>query len=144
MHDVGLHCALIYDTFLLHFRFRMVTFHVGDVSLSEGDLPGIVAVDILRFMREDLPGLVNTSREELISVMDERLRILSADLEAGRLMNREVSFKEFDACGGPHFFGKREPIISMCWVADMESAFRASFCPTEAKVGFCNNCKNCR
>lgn len=65
--------------FLLSFRFRKVTFHVGDSSLSERDVLDITAVKISRFMKEDLSCLRNSVRDELISVVDKWLRILRVD-----------------------------------------------------------------
>ena len=49
-------------------------------------------------------------------VIDECLRILRAELEGGWPWGRRVTFKEFDACGVPHFFLSRDPIISMRWI----------------------------
>lgn len=135
MHSVGLHCAL-FDVFMLCFIFRMATFCVGDSELSEEAINDIIVVDITRFIREDEHGLISSLKEELISVMDERLRVLWNDMEAGHLKVWEVSFKEFHACGAPYFFRSRESNTSMHWIADVESAFHASFCPVEAKVRF--------
>ena len=41
----------------------MVTFHVGDSDLREEDVCDIVVSKISRFMREDMPGLINPIRE---------------------------------------------------------------------------------
>lgn len=114
----------------------MVTFRVGNSSLSKRDVCDIIDVNILRFMREDFPGLVGSIRGDLIFVMDECLRVLWANLGVVQMMNREVSFMEFDTYGAPHFIGGKEPIISRRWIANVESAFCASFCLAEAKVIF--------
>lgn len=53
------------------FRFRIVTFHVGDSCIGERDVRDIVAVEIVRFMRDDLHGLINMVKDELILVMDK-------------------------------------------------------------------------
>lgn len=54
-------------------------------------------------MRDDFPVLINLVRDELISVLDEHLQILRAELEVCQPWGRAVTFKEFDACGAPHF-----------------------------------------
>lgn len=67
-------------------------------------------------------------------MMDEHLRILQVDLKVGRLKASEVTFRDFDACGAPHFFKRMEPIIIILWIICMESAICSSFCSVEAKV----------
>lgn len=57
-------------------------------------------------------------------------------MEGGRPWGHVVTFREFDAGGVPRFFGSREPITGMCWIADVESAFHANFCPTEVMVRY--------
>ncbi|CAH1412249.1 unnamed protein product [Lactuca virosa] len=72
--------------------FRMENFHVGGSCLSEGDVFDIIAMDISRFVREDLPGLISIVKEELNAVVDEQLRILRAEHEDGGPWGREVTF----------------------------------------------------
>ncbi|CAH1412629.1 unnamed protein product [Lactuca virosa] len=60
----------------------METFHFCDLELSEEVVHGIKTAEILRVLR--------------------------ADLEAGDLRAREVSFKDIDACGPPYFYGSRD------------------------------------
>lgn len=62
----------------------MVTIHVGYSGMSDRDVCDIIVVKISRFLREDLTILIIILRDELISVLDERLRILRAELEVGR------------------------------------------------------------
>lgn len=47
-------------------------------------------------MRKDFPGLISSVKDELILVMDERLKVFRFDLKASRLRTREVSFRQFD------------------------------------------------
>ncbi|CAI9276868.1 unnamed protein product [Lactuca saligna] len=108
----------------------MAIFCVGDSYMGEEDVCDIIATKIFRFMKEDLPGLINTIIKELVVVMDEHLRILQAELEGGWPCGRRVNFKEFDACVPLRFFPSKESIINMCWIANVESALCASFCPT--------------
>ena len=58
----------------------MVTLCIGDSKLIEEVIRDIIAIEILRFMREDFSGLITPLRDELISVMDEQLWVLQADL----------------------------------------------------------------
>lgn len=64
-------------------------------------------------MREDLLGLINLIRDELILVMDERLSILQVDWEVGLHEAPEVCFREFDAYRAPRFFGGNESVMIM-------------------------------
>lgn len=57
----------------------MVTFHVGDSSMSERDVLDITAVKISRFMKDDLFCLRNSVRDELILMVDKWLSILRAN-----------------------------------------------------------------
>ncbi|CAI9262603.1 unnamed protein product [Lactuca saligna] len=84
-------------------------------------------------MREDFLGLISTVMEELVIVVDLRLRILHIELVNGFPWGHRVTLKEFDAFETPCFFGSTDPILSMCWISDVESAFCACFCPTEDK-----------
>lgn len=80
--------------------------------------------------------MFDTIKDELVAMMDERFRTIQSDLEASRPRTREVTFCEFCARGAPDFSGKKEPIFSMWWIADVASAFLTSFLPDEAKVRF--------
>lgn len=111
--------------FMLSFRFTMEIVRVGGSGLSERGIHDIIDVKISRFMREDSPGLISIVRNELISAMGERLRILWGNLEDGRLRTHYFTFKEFDSCGAPHFFDSRDPIINMCWI----TMWRVPFVP---------------
>ena len=135
MHSVGLHCLLILICFL-YFRFWMVTSRVGDSNMSERDICDIIVAKILRFIREDTNGLIRTVREELITMVDERLRISWAKFEDGWPLGRRVTFIEFNSCRSPHFFGCRDPILSMHWITIVVSGFHSSFCLAEAKFKF--------
>lgn len=104
--------------------------------MSERDVCDIIVVEVSKFMREVFPGLISSVRDELISVMDERLRVLRSKMEFSRPWDHRLNFREFDACRAPCLLGSKEPIISICWISDVESGFRASFCPAEAKVRF--------
>ncbi|CAI9264123.1 unnamed protein product [Lactuca saligna] len=114
----------------------METFIVGESSLSERDVCDIIAKEISRFMREDMPRLISFVMEEMISMIYERLRVLQADLEAGRLMTQKVFFRELDTCGAPCFFEGKDHIINMRCIIDMESTFCVNFYPEEANVRF--------
>lgn len=87
--------------------------------MSEEHVCDIIAMEISRFMGEDEYGLISSLRDQLISMMDECLRVLQTGLEANFLKVWELSFKEFDAYGTPYFFASRDPIISICWIVDV-------------------------
>lgn len=104
--------------------------------MSERNLYDIIAAEISRFVSVELPCWISTIRDELILVMDDRLRVLQAELEASRPYDFGVTFKEFYSCGALCFMGRRDSSVSMRWIADVESAFRAKFCPDEVNVRF--------
>ena len=45
-----------------------------------------------------------------------------------------LTFREFCACGAPEFFGKKDPIASRWWIADIGNAFWSSLFLEEVKV----------
>lgn len=90
-----------------------MTFRVGDLDLSEEDVCNAIATEISSFMRQDIPGVINTVMEEWIAAMDEQLWDIRGDWEVGRFKDHMVTFKEFDFCGDPHLLRSRETIISM-------------------------------
>lgn len=57
-------------------------------------------------------------------------------MEASRPWGRKVTFSDFDACRAQRFMRRKDPIVIMRWIADIESAFHASFCLKEDEVGF--------
>ena len=109
---------------------RMVTFHVGDLDLSERDVRGIIVAEVLRIMREDFLVMINTIKNTLILLLGKHLRIIRAELEAGVPWACGVTFKEFGACGALQFVGSRVLIISMRWIIDIESDFLPKFYTT--------------
>ncbi|CAH1450199.1 unnamed protein product [Lactuca virosa] len=88
------------------------------------------------FMKEDLPEVILLVIYELISMVDERFRGLGYELEAIRPCAHEIAIMEFDAFGDPRFIEKMDPIVSVHWITDVESAFLANICPPEAKINF--------
>lgn len=90
-----------------------MTFRVGDLDLSEEDVCNAIATEISSFMRQDIPGVINTVMEEWIAAMDEQLWDIRGDWEVGRFKDHMVTFKEFDFCGDPHLLRSIETIISM-------------------------------
>ena len=48
--------------------------------------------------------------------------------------DRTLTFYEFRACGAPKVFGKKDPIISRRWLAEVGNIFQSSLCHEEAKV----------
>ena len=61
-------------------------------------------------------------------MLEDRLRILWAELEASRPWVCEVTFKEFNACGAPRFMGRRELIARIHCITIIESVFLIRFC----------------
>lgn len=79
IHSLGLHYEW-FDVFPLSFRLRMEVFCVGNVDQSEEVVHDIITANILRCMREYFPVLISLLRDELISIIDEKLRVLLPDL----------------------------------------------------------------
>lgn len=70
-----------FDMFPLLFSLSMVTIRDGGSNLIKGDVRDIISVEISRFVLEDFLGMNKTVRDELISIIGERFRILQAELE---------------------------------------------------------------
>ena len=45
-----------------------------------------------------------------------------------------MTFRELWACGAPDYHGKKDPIASRRWLAEVANAFRTSRCPKGDKV----------
>ncbi|CAI9293181.1 unnamed protein product [Lactuca saligna] len=108
----------------------MVTFHVGDLDLSERDVHEIIVAEVLRIMREDFLVMINMIKNKLILLLGKHLRIIRAELEAVVRWASEVIFREFGACRALQFIGTRVLIISMHWIIDIESDFLPKFYTT--------------
>lgn len=91
--------------------------------MSERDVSDFITAEVSRFLSEDSLGFINSVSKELILLMEKWFMVLLANLVTNQLMTWEFTFKEFDGCGAPCFFGKREPITNVCWIADVESSF---------------------
>ena len=69
-----------------------------------------------------------------MEILDEHLGMFRTEIMAIR--GARTPFCEFSACVAPKFFGGKDPISSMRWLADMVNAFRMSFCSEGSKVRF--------
>ena len=96
----------------------------------------LIAVEVTRGIPDATPIIFGMIKEGMMEIMEERLKAFRVEITAGQVGAQTPSFREFKACGAPKFFGDRGPIVSRCWVADIENAQHTSYCRDEAKVGF--------
>ncbi|CAI9292744.1 unnamed protein product [Lactuca saligna] len=101
-----------------------------------GPSNNIIVAKVSRFTLDDFPVMISPFNVKLTLVVDKRFRNLWANLESGQLRTFDISFLEFDVCGTPRFMWRREYIVSMWCITDVECAFLANFCPDEAKDKF--------
>lgn len=122
----------------------MVMTHHGDgfgsgLGFGSGsrdvEICNLVSMEVSMVILEDLQGMFGTIKDELVVMIDERLRTFRAEVGAGHPKTREISFWEFRVYGATEFFGK-ESIMSMHWIEEKESMFLASSCPDLAKLRF--------
>lgn len=61
-------------------------------------------------------------KEKIIELMDERLGAFRTEMVA-MVVARSLTFRGFRACGAHEFFMKKDPIVTIWWLANMENAF---------------------
>ena len=68
-----------------------------------------------------------------MQLMNEHLSALCTEI-VGLVGARSLNFREICSCGAPEFFGKKEYIASIRWLAHIRNAFWSSVCHEEVKV----------
>ena len=94
------------------------------------DMRGIIASEVREVMNEIMPGLFAQVKDELIQIIDQRVAVMRPHRV------HDSSFRDFSACNPPQFEGKRDPILSIRWISDIEGAFRTSHCAAGNKVTY--------
>jgi hypothetical protein len=99
-------------------------------------LPDMIANEVGRAFRDEIPGIFTGIRDQLNAMLEERL---TAHTAGGGRPPREFTYREFSACGPQEFHGELDPIKAMRWIDNVEGAFRTCACPEEKKVIFSLN-----
>ena len=108
------------------------------------DLRGMIALEVGETLQQLLPGIFAQMKDELGEMIDQKIeaafpaRIHQAG-GSGQSQNRSINYKDFSACQSPLFEGKKDSVTSTRSIAEVEGAFRTSFCPPEAMVRFATN-----
>ena len=97
---------------------------------SEEEIRTMIAQEVSRTLLEELPTLLENLKGDIITEIDTRV---AAAIAANSTPTppgsgpREVGFKDFSACRPPTFHGGKDPVASLRWIADIESAFYMSY-----------------
>lgn len=94
----------------------------------------MIVAEVLKVVLEDLPGMLSMIKEELVEMMAECLWTLQDELETSQPMTREITFWQLRVCGAPEFFRKKELIVCMQWIIDIEIDFLRRFFPNGEKA----------
>ena len=78
-----------------------------DKRLSE-----FIASEVTRGILNATPMMFGLIKEGIIELMEDCLRIFTADLAASQSGARSLSFKDFKGCRAPYFFGVKNPIAA--------------------------------
>jgi hypothetical protein len=130
---------------VLILTFRMNLRNRNRTTGSENpDLRDTIASEVGETLQQLLPGLFAQMKDDLSVMIDQKIEaaFTARDQRAGGCgqgQNWNISYKDFSACQSPLFEGKKDPVTSTRWIAEVEGAFRTSFCPPEAKVRFATN-----
>lgn len=75
-------------------------------------------------------------KKEMIDIFDDLYAIAQVAGGIGRLRTRDITYCDFSTCHPPTFEGRKDLIMNMLWISDMESALCKSFFPKDTKVRF--------
>ena len=73
-------------------------------------LHDLIAAEVTRVILDATPVIFVTIKEDIMEIMEERLRCFQAEIAIGQIGDRAPSFWEFNVCGVPGFFGFKDPI----------------------------------
>ena len=98
----------------------------------EGRIATMVGQEVARAFREELPGMLDAFRGNLMGTMDARITAaLAADGGRGAT---DVRLRDFSSMRPPTFEGEKDPLVSQRWIHEMESAFFTAAIPAPARV----------
>ena len=69
------------------------------------DLWEFILAEVTRGILDATPVLFDTIKEGIMKLMDDRLKTLQVEIDAGQIGARAPSFGEFKAYGAPEFVG---------------------------------------
>lgn len=124
--------------FQLHFSMVVITRGVsssGDEPIDE-KLHEFTASKITWGILEATSVIFGLIKEGMIELMEERLGVFHVELKISQFGSYTLTFRDFRSCGDPEFFGKKGPISSRGWIADMENAQMTRSCHTGEKAKF--------
>lgn len=115
---------------------------------AEVNTTQLMVREIRKALIEMLPPIVAEIKEDMGSMMDQKLSVLWATKETTTATQvvvptpraaREVSYRDFSACDAPKFHGVLDPVKCAEWIEDVEGAFLISKCAEDCKVVFASN-----
>lgn len=93
-----------------------------------------------------IPEVFEYIKTKLVAMFDERYVVVTDVVAVAAVINafgqhraRSVTYSEFCTTHPPNFYGGMDPIISMRWIIDVESAFRLCLCLEVLKAKFALN-----
>ena len=108
-------------------------FGTGSDPFDDG-LREFIASEITRGILDATLMIFGSIKEGIIELTEVRLRDFRSDMAHSQSGTRTLSFKDFRGCGAPDFFGVKEPIVAIWWIADIASAQLTSFFHDGSKV----------
>ena len=122
---------------------RATTSRNGGNNNEDPDLVEIISAEVREALQQILPGLFEQIMTELRTELEESVAAMIATARNGNglagVQTRASNIRDFKACQPPFFEGKKDPLISMRWISEVEGAFRTSLCPEESKVPLAAN-----
>lgn len=116
---------------------------LGGESFGEGssdsNLHDLVAFYVLWIILKELPGMFGRINEELIYTFDKRYADTQTTSRVGQTRTGDITYCDFFACQPPLFEGRKDLIVSMLWIANVESNFCTCFFPKDGNVWFVVN-----
>lgn len=94
---------------------------------SDVELHELIATQVSRVFLQDMPDMFGMMNEGMIEIMDECMWSILVKLRTGQFGACNLTFLHFHACGAPEFQGKKELVLSMRWIVDVEIAFLTIF-----------------
>ncbi|XP_023745281.1 uncharacterized protein LOC111893454 [Lactuca sativa] len=100
---------------------------------GDSNLRGLIASEISRALSDAISVPVARLTEELLDIFNERHPNVGWARQLGIW---DVTCRDMSVCQPSMLKGRKERILSMRWIEEMESAFCSGFCPERARVRF--------
>ena len=103
------------------------------VGFMDDQMQEFISSEITQSIHEYTPMFFYTITEGIMVILDDHLGTFLSEM-VEMMGARTLTFCEFRECGAPEFLGKKDLIVSRCWLVDVTNIFHSSYFPEGEKV----------